>query len=153
MFIRIERGSSAPVSRQIAEQIRAQCLSGALQPGAPLPSVRQLARELAVNVNTVFRVYEQMAADKLIEMRHGDGTYVLPQGAAGETSRQLAEQRDQYQLEFNAVVHRGLLLGLTLPDLRRMLAAAVAAERRATAAEIFSRDSKSRATASSENKS
>jgi GntR family transcriptional regulator len=90
MFIRIERGSAAPVSRQIGEQIRAQCLSGALAPGASLPSVRQLARELAVNVNTVFRVYEQMAADRLIEMRHGDGTYVLPRGTAGETSRQLA---------------------------------------------------------------
>jgi GntR family transcriptional regulator len=153
MFIRIERGSSAPVSRQIAEQIRAQCLSGALAPGESLPSVRQLARELAVNVNTVFRVYEQMAADRLIEMRHGDGTYVLPRGAAGETSRQLAAQREQYQLEFNAVIHRGLLLGLDLAELRRLLTTAVAAEKRGTTAEGPPRSSKSRAASSSEYRS
>ncbi|MGH7941755.1 MAG: GntR family transcriptional regulator, partial [Limisphaerales bacterium] len=53
MYIRIEKGASAPISRQIAEQIRAQCLSGILKGGDCLPSVRQLARELAVNVNTV----------------------------------------------------------------------------------------------------
>jgi len=150
MFIRIERGSSSPVSRQIAEQIRAQCLSGALAPGEPLPSVRQLARELAVNVNTVFRVYEQMAADKLIEMRHGDGTYVLPRGPARENSRLLAAQREQYELEFNAVIHRGLLLGLELPDLRRLLTAAVAAEKRGAGGESRSRESKSRGAQASE---
>jgi GntR family transcriptional regulator len=113
--------------------------------------VRQLARELAVNVNTVFRVYERMAADKLIEMRHGDGTYVLPPGAARETSRQMAAQREQYELEFNAIVHRGLLLGLELRDLRRLLATAVAAEKRDASGEPPSRTSKSRATSSPEN--
>lgn len=133
MFIRIERGSSAPVSRQIAEQIRAQCLSGALKPGVPLPSVRQLARELAVNVNTVFRVYERLAADRLIEMRQGDGTYVLPQPRAAEASRQLAAQCDQYAREFEALVRRGMLLGLGAPELRRLLSSAVAAERRRAA--------------------
>jgi GntR family transcriptional regulator len=133
MFIRIERGSSAPVSRQIAEQIRAQCLSGTLAPGESLPSVRQLARELAVNVNTVVRVYERLAADRLIEMRHGDGTYVLPQTRAAEASRQLSAQCDQYAREFDALVRRGMLLGLGPPELRRLLSTAVAAERRRTA--------------------
>jgi|SRR5579863_1562695 len=151
MFIRIERGSSSPVSRQIAEQIRAQCLSGALRPGESLPSVRQLARELAVNVNTVFRVYEQMAADKFIEMRHGDGTYVLPRAAPRENSRQMAAQREQYELEFNAIVHRGMLLGLQLPEFRRLLAAAVAAERRGTGEASPLRATKSRAVPSSDN--
>ena len=73
MYIRIERGSSAPISRQIAEQIRAQCLAGVLKPGRCLPSVRQLASEIAVNVNTIVRVYERLAAEGLVELRHGDG--------------------------------------------------------------------------------
>ena len=146
MFIRIERGSSAPVSRQIAEQIRAQCLSGAVKPGAPLPSVRQLARELAVNVNTVFRVYERLAADRLIEMRQGDGTYVLPQPRAAEASRQLFAQRDQYAREFEALVRRGMLLGLDPPELRRLLSSAVAAERRRAADAAPAATSPSRST-------
>src|SRR5438105_2985080 len=102
MFIRIERGSSVPITRQVAEQIRAQCLSGTLPPGERLPSVRELARELAVNVNTVFRVYERLAADQLIEMRHGDGTFVLPRPASAEAARQMETQREQYTVEFDA---------------------------------------------------
>ena len=130
MFVRVERGASAPISRQIAEQIRVQCLSGALKPGERLPSVRELARQLAVNVNTVFRVYERLVADKLIEMRHGDGTYVCPQSEAVEVSRQLTAEKEQYANEFDAILRRGLLLGLSPTELRRMLTSSVSAAKR-----------------------
>ncbi len=124
MFIRVERGSSIPLSKQIDEQIRAQCLSGVLQAGDCLPSVRQLAKELAVNVNTVFRVYERLAAEKFIEMRQGDGTYVLPAAEAAQSEQQLAERRAQYAREFEAMVRVGLLLGIAPSELREMLASA-----------------------------
>lgn len=121
MFLHIERGSSVPISRQITEQLRAQCLAGALRPGDKLPSVRELAQQLAVNVNTVFRVYERLAAEKLIELRHGDGTYVCqPQQ---EAQSQLATQREKYFREFDAVIQQGVLLGLTTADLRSRLTA------------------------------
>jgi GntR family transcriptional regulator len=129
MFIRVERGSSIPISRQIGEQIRAQCLAGTLKPGDSLPAVRRLAQQLAVNVNTILRVYERLAADRLIEMRHGDGTYVLPAAARASGSRLLAEQRDQYTCELNAIVRRGVLLGIKPHELRRMVTAAVTAAR------------------------
>jgi GntR family transcriptional regulator len=129
MFIRVERGSSIPISRQIGEQIRAQCLAGTLKPGDSLPAVRRLAQQLAVNVNTVLRVYERLAAEKLIEMRHGDGTYVLPNSARAEATRLMADQRDQYTRELGALVRRGLLLGLKPQELRRMVTSAVAAGR------------------------
>src|SRR5580704_4379160 len=127
MFIRVERGSSVPISRQIGEQIQAQCLSGTLKPGDSLPAVRRLAQQLAVNVNTILRVYERLAADRLIELRHGDGTYVLPNSTRASGSRLLAEQRDQYTCELNAIVRRGLLLGLRPHELRRMVTSALAA--------------------------
>ncbi len=125
MYIRIERGSSAPISRQLAEQVRAQCLSGVLKPGDCLPSVRQLAREQAVNVNTVFRVYERLAAEGLIEMRHGEGTFVSPPSPATEAAAELKQQRQQHAREFEAVVRRGLLLGVTAQELRRILTSTV----------------------------
>ena len=96
MYIRIERGVSAPISRQIAEQIRAQCLAGLLKAGQCLPSVRQLARELVVNVNTVVRVYERLAAEGLIEMRHGEGTFVLPPPASTDVAAELKQHREQF---------------------------------------------------------
>ena len=124
MFIRIERGSSAPISRQIAEQIRAQCLAGVLKPGRCLPSVRQLASELAVNVNTIVRVYDRLAFEGLVELRHGEGTFVLPPTKGSSSTVELIEQREQFGREFDAIVRHGLLLGLTTTELRSMLTAA-----------------------------
>ncbi len=123
MYIRIERGVSTPISRQIAEQIRAQCLAGLLEAGQCLPSVRQLAKELVVNVNTVVRVYERLAAEGLVEMRHGEGTFVLQPVAAKDLAAGLKQQREQFSRDFQAVVRRGLLLGLAVPELRQMLTA------------------------------
>lgn len=117
MFLRIERGSSAPISRQIADQIRALCLSGTLVPGARLPSVRQLAEELTVNQNTVLRVYERLASEQLVEMRHGEGTFVAGRLPAGR----LKGQRDKYGEEFDRVVHQGMLLGVTRKQMTEML--------------------------------
>lgn len=143
MFVRIEKGSSVPITRQLAEQIRAQCLSGTLGPGARLPSVRELARELAVNVNTVFRVYEQLAAEQLIELRHGDGTFVRERAADTDAARQLEIQRRRYALEFEALVRRGLLLGLTAAELRRKFTDTLKEAGRSLEASTATRENKS----------
>jgi DNA-binding transcriptional regulator YhcF (GntR family) len=124
MFIRVQRGSSVPVSRQIDAQIRAQILSGSLRPCDQLPSVRQLARELAVNVNTVVRVYERLAAEGFIELRHGDGTYVA-QRPKGAVSSQLADRRSEFCFELDALVRRGLMLGITAAELPLRLAESI----------------------------
>ena len=90
MRIRVETSSGMPITRQIAAQIRAQCASGVLQPGERLPSVRVLAAELAVNQNTILRVYERLTAEGLLERRHGDGTFVAnrcPAASCGNSAK------------------------------------------------------------------
>ena len=72
-------------SVRIAAQIRARVASsssptGRLSPGERLPSVRALARQLGVNVNTVRAAYSRLEADRLVQTRHGVGTIVLPIG-------------------------------------------------------------------------
>ena len=123
MFLHIERGSQVPISRQIAEQIRSQCLSGGLQEGAKLPSVRELATQLAVNVNTVFRIYERLAAEGLIELRHGDGTYVCPRPETSDSK--LVEQRGKFIREFDSLIQQGVMLGFSSAELRSRLTAAL----------------------------
>jgi len=113
MFIRIETTSGVPITRQIADQIRAQCAGGTLSPGQRLPSVRALARELAVNPNTILHVYEQLTMEGLLERRHGDGTYVAEELPAGRLKAQLRLlQRQAEQLASQAaalsVGRRGL---------------------------------------------
>ena len=129
MFIRVQRGSPTPVSRQIDAQIRAQILAGMLPAEEQLPSVRQLARELAVNVNTVVRVYERLAAEGLIELRHGNGTYVAPR-RKNAGSAQLAERRRELASELDALVRRALMLGVSADELPQSLADSIERVRR-----------------------
>ncbi len=117
MFIRIERDSSVPISRQIADQIRAQCLSGALAAGSRIPSVRQLARDLAVNQNTVLRVYERLTAENLLEVRHGDGTFV----SDSVPKWRLKRQRERLAEELERLVNQARMLGIKDDDLRALL--------------------------------
>lgn len=124
MFLRIEKGSAIPISRQIASQITALCLSEQLKPGDKLPSVRELARELAVNQNTILRVYEKLTGEGLLDRRHGTGTFV----ADTLPLRQLKEQRQQFQDEWRQQIRQGFLLGLTSDELRNMLEAALLQE-------------------------
>lgn len=123
MFLRVERGSSTPISRQIDAQIRAQILAGKLRPGDQLPAVRQLARELAVNVNTVLRVYERLGAEGLLDLRHGDGTYVAARRKAD--AGRLEDDRRELALELDALARRALLLGVSSAQLQRLLADAL----------------------------
>jgi GntR family transcriptional regulator len=116
MLVRIQRGSPVPISRQIDAQVRAQILSGKLRPGDQLPSVRQLASELAINVNTVFRVYGRLSADGLIELRHGNGTFVS-QRRKSAVDAQLGKRRREFSQELDALVRRAILLGITVNEL------------------------------------
>ena len=123
MFLHVERGSSTPISRQIAEQISALCAAGSLRAGDRLPSVRQLAQQLTVNQNTILRVYERLTADGMLEMRHGVGTFVA--GNAGR--RRYEKQRGQFLDELELVLRRGVMLGIPTDELRRACDDAVAA--------------------------
>jgi GntR family transcriptional regulator len=95
MQIRVETSSGMPITRQIAAQIRAQCASGAIRPGERLPSVRALAAELAVNQNTILRVYERLTGEGLLERRHGDGTFVADRVPSGQMKAQRVLLREQ----------------------------------------------------------
>jgi GntR family transcriptional regulator len=121
MLIRIEKGSAVPISSQVAEQIATLCASGKLVPGERLPSVRELARELAVNQNTILRVYERLVRDGLLEMRHGQGTFVA-EDIGGST---LVAHRKRLLEEFRQLARQGVALGLDSDHLHELLTAAL----------------------------
>jgi len=121
MFLRIEKGSAVPISRQIANQIATLCASGGVRPGERLPSVRELARELAVNQNTVLRVYERLCGEGLLEMRHGQGTFVAARTKRG----QLAIHRERLVDELRQIARQAVGLGLSADELHELVAEAV----------------------------
>ncbi len=76
IFIRIEPSSSVPIYRQIIDQIRYQVVTGVLTEGDKVPSVRELAATLAVNQNTILKVYNELCRQNVLKIERGDGTYV-----------------------------------------------------------------------------
>ena len=76
MFIRLESSSAVPIYRQIVDQIGYQIANGTLRAGDRLPSVRELAKRLPVNQNTVLKAYVLLEEDGLISRIQGDGTFV-----------------------------------------------------------------------------
>ncbi len=131
MLIRIEKGSAVPISSQIAEQIAMQCAAGKLLAGHRLPSVRELARELAVNQNTILRVYERLVREGLLEMRHGQGTFV----AEDSKGRSRTAHRKRLDKEFRQLARQGIALGLSADDLHEILSAAIEQLQRAAKTE------------------
>jgi GntR family transcriptional regulator len=73
---RLDMKSGVPVYRQIIDQITGGMSSGLLQPGDQLPTVRQLAVDLAINPNTVMRAYRELEIRGIIETQQGTGTFI-----------------------------------------------------------------------------
>ncbi len=68
--------SGVPVYRQIIDQILGGIASGTLSPGDQLPTVRQLAVDLAVNPNTVVRAYRELEIRGVLSTQQGVGTFI-----------------------------------------------------------------------------
>src|SRR6476660_8257606 len=89
----VDTRSPTPIYAQLDRAIRASIATGALEPGMQLPTVRQLAVDLAVNANTVARVYAQLERDGILETRRGVGTFVRdsssPPAALAHREREL----------------------------------------------------------------
>jgi GntR family transcriptional regulator len=71
---------------------------------------------------------QRLAAEGLIELRHGDGTYVCPPKTQADA--QLALQREKFQKEFDALIHQGVMLGYSAADFRARLTLAMATARK-----------------------
>jgi GntR family transcriptional regulator len=120
MFLRIEKGSAVPISRQIAQQIGTLCAAGSLAPGDRLPSVRELARDLGVNQNTILRVYERLCGDGLLEMRQGQGTFVALAAKANASPG----QRKRLIEELRQLARQGIALGLSTEEFHELVSIA-----------------------------
>jgi GntR family transcriptional regulator len=76
LLLQIDFRSGLPIYTQIVNQVQAQVVSGILQPGDQLPTVRALAEELRVNFNTIARAYRILDEARIISTQQGRGTYI-----------------------------------------------------------------------------
>ena len=98
-MLRIDPTDPTPIWSQIEEAMRRLVASGALKPGAAVPSVRDLARDLRINPATAAKAYQHLAEAGVLEVRRGDGTYVAdapPALSRAELAKQLREGATRY---------------------------------------------------------
>lgn len=94
MDIIISNSNGKPIYEQISSQVRAQILSGALEPGERLPSIRALADGLGVSVITTKRAYSDLEGEGLVETVQGKGCFVSQQNKALLRERRMRHVED-----------------------------------------------------------
>lgn len=98
---RLDLASGVPVYRQIIDQVQGGIAYGLLATGDQLPTVRQVAVDLAINPNTVLRAYRELEIRGVIETQQGTGTFIAQkQVRQDEVVRE--RQLDQFVREFVA---------------------------------------------------
>jgi GntR family transcriptional regulator len=109
----IDLHSGMPVYRQLIDQVRSGIASGSLLAGDQLPTVRQLAVDLAINPNTVMRAYRELELGGLLETHQGTGTFITKKKLeknSAERERQLGQMAGEFAARAGAA-------GFTLEDL------------------------------------
>lgn len=109
----IDLHTGVPVYRQLIDQVRGGIAAGSLTPGDQLPTVRQLAVDLAINPNTVMRAYRELELGGLLETHQGTGTFVSNkklEKKSAERERQLGQMISDFAARAGAA-------GFTLEEL------------------------------------
>jgi len=114
---RLDLASGVPVYRQIIDQVLGGMAAGTLAPGTQLPTVRQVAVDLAINPNTVVRAYRELEIRGVLETQQGTGTFISNQ----KVQRNEVERRRQLNQIVSEFVSRAGASGFTVEDLMEQL--------------------------------
>ncbi|MBQ2691435.1 MAG: GntR family transcriptional regulator [Clostridia bacterium] len=106
---------SRPIYEQIKDNYRKLILSGAMAPGEKLPSVRELASQLAINPNTIQRAYRELEGEGFIYTIPGKGCFV---GSEQEVDR---GRMNQLLTEFDTIIEQLTLMGVSCDELIRRI--------------------------------
>jgi GntR family transcriptional regulator len=114
-MFRVDVSSSEPLFAQIVGAAKHAVATGRLRPGDRLPSVRELARELLINPNTIVRAYQALEAEGVTVSRRGSGTFVANRKVVVKTD----ERRRRFREALDPVLAQAVHLGLSEAEVRR----------------------------------
>ena len=113
----ISNSSGKPIYEQITAQIKNSILSGELQEGEALPSMRALAKDLRISVITTKRAYEDLERDGFVVTVAGKGCFVAPRNL--ELMRE--EQLNRVEQTLEQAVEQAQAASITLEEMQQML--------------------------------
>ena len=118
--MKLLQNSGVPIYQQIAEQLKADILSGKLREGEYLPSIRGLAKDLRISVITTMKAYEQLAEEGLVTAVQGKGFYVNAQNSEMLKEQHLRRVEEALMEAVSAARIAGMT-GQELQDVQRTL--------------------------------
>lgn len=101
--------------QRLVVQIKQQILQGVLKPDDKLPSVREMAKQMQLNPNTVAKAYKQLESEQVIYVKPGQGSFVCAETPPDDTMVR------NLQARFNTVVVSALSAGVTQAELQQWL--------------------------------
>ena len=117
MFLKIDAHNGLAVYDQIVRQVKFAVADAALRPGEIVPSVRELARELAINPNTVARAYRQLQDDGVLDAVRGTGLAVAP-----AARRQCQSERTKLiRIRLRRVLEEAAQSGLETTEIEQLM--------------------------------
>jgi DNA-binding transcriptional regulator YhcF (GntR family) len=84
VIIAVDAGLALPVYEQVRQQVTRMAVTGTLEPGQRLPTIRQLAADLGLAKGTVAKAYELLEADRVIETRGRKGSFITDSAASAK---------------------------------------------------------------------
>jgi len=118
-ILRIDLASPRPVYEQIVSGLRAVLVAGEFEPGAQLPTVRQLATDLGVHHNTVAEAYRLLADEGWLDLRRGRGAVVLDRRQAKPT----LEAKQGFARQLEELIAKAITDGVPRAAITEQLAA------------------------------
>ena len=117
MDIIISNSDGRPIYEQISSQIKSKIMTGELNAGQMLPSIRLLAKELRISVITTKRAYEELERDGFIITMTGKGSFV----AEKNTDLVREEYLKRIESHLNEIIRLSVSCDLSLKDIKDML--------------------------------
>ena len=114
MYITVDERDARPLYQQLVDEIKTLIAKGELAEGTSLPPVRQVAKDLGVNFNTVAFAYRRLQKEGLIRVRHGSGAVV--------SSKTLQEKPDdRLRAQLRTALTQLILAGLKQPEIKAII--------------------------------
>jgi GntR family transcriptional regulator len=113
---KIDFNSSVPIYRQVIQGIKLEMLSGRLQPGNQLPPIRELAKILRLNPNTVAKAYYNLEEEGLVESKRGSGNWVNYKNNKLDNLR-----KGMIEDEVKGFLERAFSLGASIGDVKNLI--------------------------------
>ena len=126
LFFDINTSNGVPVYEQVAMQIVSAIASGGLSAGQMVPSVREMAKELAINPNTVSRAYRQLQNQTILETVRGSGIAV----ASGAKAKCKSARSQAVRQRISHVIIEARQSQLTDDEILKMIQAEMKKKRR-----------------------